>query len=412
MTYIRVQWLHSSPNEPVWLVSELDDRRREVRKVEVFANGSKGYATRDEEVGGTRLGVEPLPSIAEIAADPQFLVSEINKETFEVIWERRTVRNSGGRTLHSSGLVPECLAAQVLDFIAQGRLGLLGLAAAADVVSAECRFNHWVATHLKKAALSELQWMRLLEANARNDERCRTAMATFRSGGGTLQRLCAELSPVTAWLNQRSLEAMIADVKPILPTVHRAIGVERRAGGSLVATFEADGGSEYTLSMPIKIYLSSSRQMEPVGYWTPTLFERDPTKCVWLSWDDARALLHAISNVAEGLSRHQLDLLGEMESIAAAEGRLASGLGCAPMLKVFTDFNARTVDGVCWILVYQGSDLDERTDELHLRKGDKIILFQDKDDFEVTATLDVRYVDVLGRVALVAIPDWSTLERK
>jgi hypothetical protein len=82
------------------------------------------------------------------------------------------------------------------------------------------------------------------------------------------------------------------------------------------------------------------------------------------------------------------------------------------MLVVRTDFNARTVDGVCWILVYQGADLEERKDELRLQKGDKIILFQDEDDFEVTATLDFRYVDVLGRAALVAVPDWSTLERK
>ena len=323
MTYIRVQWLHSSPSEPVWLVSELDDRRREVRKVEVFSNGTKGYATRDEEVGGTRLGAEPLPSTAEIAADPQFLFAEINKETFEVIWKGRTLQSSSARTFHSSGLVPNCLAAQVLDFIALGRLGLLGLAAAADVVSAECRFNHWVATHLKKTAVSELQWMRLLEANETNENRCRAAMAAFKSGG-SIEAFCAELSAVAAWLNQRCLEAMIADVKPVLPTVRRAIDVEVRGNGSLAATFEADGGGDHTLFIPIKVYLSGSRQMKPVGYYTPTLFERDPTKSVWLSWDDARALLQAISNLAEGLSRHQSDLLREMESIVAAEGHLSS----------------------------------------------------------------------------------------
>jgi hypothetical protein len=33
-------------------------------------------------------------------------------------------------------------------------------------------------------------------------------------------------------------------------------------------------------------------------------------------------------------------------------------------------------------------------------------------DFEVTATLDFRYVDALGRAALVAVPDRSTLEKK
>jgi hypothetical protein len=231
-----------------------------------------------------------------------------------------------GRTLHSSGLVPDCLAAQVLDFIAQERLGLLGLAAAADVVSANCRFNYWVATHLKKAGLSELQWMRLLEAIAKNDDRCRTAMAAFESGG-SIETLCAEFSAVAAWLNLRSLEAMTADVKPVLPTVHRTTDAEVRGGGSLTATFEADGGGEYTLLLPIKLAVSSSRQMEPVGYYTPTLFERDPTKSVWLSWDDARALLRAISNVANPLGSRQSDLLREMESIAATEGRLPRGTG-------------------------------------------------------------------------------------
>jgi hypothetical protein len=82
------------------------------------------------------------------------------------------------------------------------------------------------------------------------------------------------------------------------------------------------------------------------------------------------------------------------------------------MLKVFTDFNARTADGACWNLAYRGTDLGGRADELHLERGDKVILFQDEGDFEVTATLDVRYVDVLGREALVAVPDWLTLERK
>jgi hypothetical protein len=75
------------------------------------------------------------------------------------------------------------------------------------------------------------------------------------------------------------------------------------------------------------------------------------------------------------------------------------------MLGVFTDFNARTSDGTCWNLVYQGIDLD-------LMKGDKIILFQDENDFEVTATLDIRHVDVSGRKTWVAIPEWSTLERR
>ena len=82
------------------------------------------------------------------------------------------------------------------------------------------------------------------------------------------------------------------------------------------------------------------------------------------------------------------------------------------MLKVFTDFNACTNDDLCWLLKYRENDLAQQIDDLKLGRGDRIILFQDDDDIEVIATLDVRYVEMLGRDAWVAIPDWGTLVRK
>ena len=78
------------------------------------------------------------------------------------------------------------------------------------------------------------------------------------------------------------------------------------------------------------------------------------------------------------------------------------------MLRIFTDFNARTKDGVCLILVYGGEDLAEQAERLGIKKGDKVILYQDEDDFEVTASLDFQYVEMLGRETWVAYPDWST----
>ncbi|MGO4722579.1 MULTISPECIES: DUF6881 domain-containing protein [unclassified Inquilinus] len=70
MSYIRVQWVHSFPDEPVWLISELDGNRRETRKVEIFADGSKGYAAEGVEIGGTRLGFEAAPTLKEIGSAP------------------------------------------------------------------------------------------------------------------------------------------------------------------------------------------------------------------------------------------------------------------------------------------------------------------------------------------------------
>jgi hypothetical protein len=89
MKYIRVQWLHESPADPVLLISELDDSRWETRKVEIFADGSRGWAMQGEERGETRLGLVPVPPTGEIATDPQFLIEEITREQFEAVWNAR-----------------------------------------------------------------------------------------------------------------------------------------------------------------------------------------------------------------------------------------------------------------------------------------------------------------------------------
>ncbi|XUM22430.1 hypothetical protein ACRAVF_02270 [Bradyrhizobium oligotrophicum S58] len=107
------------------------------------------------------------------------------------------------KRFHPTGMVPEALAAQVLDFMNEGTLGLLELAAAADVVAAECRYNYWVATVLKEdAGFSEEQWLRLLDAGEEVENRCRSAMAAFRTGG-SVETLLNEFSAVAAFLNKR-----------------------------------------------------------------------------------------------------------------------------------------------------------------------------------------------------------------
>ena len=54
MEYIMVKWLHSHPDEPVLLYSELDKDRWETRKVEVFADGRIGFASATEATPSTR----------------------------------------------------------------------------------------------------------------------------------------------------------------------------------------------------------------------------------------------------------------------------------------------------------------------------------------------------------------------
>lgn len=88
MTYLYVEWKHSNPQYPICIISELDENRWEVRKVELFADGSASVASEDESAGTTKLALEPIPSIEEIASDAQFAPREITQMEFEEVWKR------------------------------------------------------------------------------------------------------------------------------------------------------------------------------------------------------------------------------------------------------------------------------------------------------------------------------------
>lgn len=92
MKYIKVQWIHDFPDEPAWIYCELNDDSWETRKVEVFPDGTMGFASQAESAGTTELSVGPIPPIPEIAADPQFDPVEIAPQEFEDVWARRSAR--------------------------------------------------------------------------------------------------------------------------------------------------------------------------------------------------------------------------------------------------------------------------------------------------------------------------------
>jgi hypothetical protein len=87
MRYIHVSWLHDDLDEPSELYSELDEESFEVRKVEVYRDGRVGFADSSESTGSTRLGLVPVPSLGEIADDPEFRPEEISRAEFEQMWD-------------------------------------------------------------------------------------------------------------------------------------------------------------------------------------------------------------------------------------------------------------------------------------------------------------------------------------
>jgi hypothetical protein len=92
MTYLCVKWLHKLSDEPVLLFSELDAHRLETRKVEVFRDGRQGFASRNEESGGSFLAELPTPELEILAADSEFEPAIISAAEFEKVWAGRSGR--------------------------------------------------------------------------------------------------------------------------------------------------------------------------------------------------------------------------------------------------------------------------------------------------------------------------------
>ena len=90
MTHISVTWHHENPDDPVELLSELDDERFEVRKVEIFRDGRRCFADASAHSGNTALGIVAVPPLEEIASDRQFTLRIITREEFEAAWVAAT----------------------------------------------------------------------------------------------------------------------------------------------------------------------------------------------------------------------------------------------------------------------------------------------------------------------------------
>jgi hypothetical protein len=89
MRYLYIKWVHKNSGDPVHLYSEIGDDSYERRRVEIWADGRKGFADESEEKGGTSLSSMPVPSLKEIAAQPEFQPKAIEAEDFQKLWLKR-----------------------------------------------------------------------------------------------------------------------------------------------------------------------------------------------------------------------------------------------------------------------------------------------------------------------------------
>ncbi len=79
--------------------------------------------------------------------------------------------------------------------------------------------------------------------------------------------------------------------------------------------------------------------------------------------------------------------------------------------RIYTDFNTAE-RGRYWILRYKDIPLDDASiaaaNKVGLTVGQRVILYQDEDDFDVFADLDFGFLSDLKRETWFALPDWGT----
>lgn len=87
MRYMKVRWHHEDIEEPVLLYSEID-AGREVRKVELYSDGRMDHADDTSSSGSTQLSEILMPTVEDLAEDPEFTPETIAREEFEAIWRQ------------------------------------------------------------------------------------------------------------------------------------------------------------------------------------------------------------------------------------------------------------------------------------------------------------------------------------
>jgi len=89
LKYILLKWFHNLDDEPYKIYSEIDDQRYEVRKIEIYKNGTIYIC--DEQMNNSQIELADVAfpeDLDEINQDRQFFAQYISKEKFESIWNK------------------------------------------------------------------------------------------------------------------------------------------------------------------------------------------------------------------------------------------------------------------------------------------------------------------------------------
>lgn len=95
MTYVLVEWSHDLDDEPVEIYSELDEARRETRKVEFYRNGLC-FSYGAERGGCLALADVPFPvDLRALNRPGEIEAHTITAAHFQAVWGQAQERPDG-----------------------------------------------------------------------------------------------------------------------------------------------------------------------------------------------------------------------------------------------------------------------------------------------------------------------------
>ncbi len=92
MEYMKVILVSESVNVPMMYFLEVDSERWERRKIEIFQDGSSGYASDEFEVNGVFRSEGKIPTFEEMeqSVSVKLFPIKISRDEFEIVWEKVT----------------------------------------------------------------------------------------------------------------------------------------------------------------------------------------------------------------------------------------------------------------------------------------------------------------------------------
>jgi len=88
MRHVKIIWTHNETSDPNIMFYEISENNEILRQVELFSDGSYGFANSAMERHSFITNDIPFPSNEEINSELDLHAFDIDRERFEVIWTR------------------------------------------------------------------------------------------------------------------------------------------------------------------------------------------------------------------------------------------------------------------------------------------------------------------------------------